>query len=233
MSHPEPAPHACCQVLELRQYTLHPGGREPLAALFEQHFLDALEETGMHVPGLFADVDDPDRLVWLRGFPNQAARHRALTDFYLTGSVWREHSAAANATMVDSDDVLLLRPAYVGPRYPHRSAPRLTRPDAAPGSLVVDVVDLGRIERAPWSGSTWVDDLVGLAQAAGAEVLLVAATHPEPNDFPGLPVRDERVGVWLVRYPDAATRDRLRKTLGLGDADEQVHLTALPGSQIG
>ena len=228
-----PAPHPCCQILELRRYTLVPGGRARLAALFEHHFLDAHDDLGMHVPGLFADHRDPDRLLWLRGFPDLADRFRALSDFYLHGPVWRAHSGAANATMVDSDDVLLLRPAYVGPGYPRPSAPRLTGPRGGPGLLVVDVMDLDRIERAPWSGPDWADAVVELAHVEGAEVLLVATTHPGPNDFVALPVRDERVGAWLVRYPDLAARERLRARLGADEADEQVRLTALAGSQIG
>ncbi|MEU0397925.1 hypothetical protein ABZ208_35265 [Streptomyces sp. NPDC006208] len=35
-------------------------------------------------------------------------RRRSLEAFY-TGPVWRKHRDAANATMIDSDDVLLLR----------------------------------------------------------------------------------------------------------------------------
>jgi hypothetical protein len=38
------------------------------------------------------------------------SRRAALTAFYEHGEAWRTHGPAANATMVDSDDVLLLRP---------------------------------------------------------------------------------------------------------------------------
>jgi hypothetical protein len=38
------------------------------------------------------------------------SRAKALTDFY-SGPVWKAHREAANATMIDSDNVLLLRPA--------------------------------------------------------------------------------------------------------------------------
>jgi hypothetical protein len=223
--------HPCCRVLELRQYTLHPGTRDTLVELFDRYFLDELAATGMHVPGLFADLDDPDRLVWLRGSPDLAARHRSLSDFYLTGQVWREHSAAANATMIDSDDVLLLRPAYLGPGYPTPG----DEPVAAdePGSdLVVDVQALDRLDDAGLTGDSLVPHVLEAAQAEGAEVLLVAATHPEPNDFPGLPVRDEQVAVWLLRAPTPAARERIRSRLGVRPGDEQRRLRAIVGSQI-
>ena len=39
-----------------------------------------------------------------------ASRAQALQDFY-GGPVWKAHRETANTTMVDSDNVLLLRPA--------------------------------------------------------------------------------------------------------------------------
>lgn len=231
--------HACCRVLELRQYALRPGGREALASLFEHHFLDALAETGMHVPGLFADLDDPDRLVWLRGFTDMASRHRALGDFYLRGEVWREHGPAANATMIDSDDVLLLSLAYAGDGYPVPSESRLDKADDASlagrpvgGGLVVDVMPWSRLESWGVTPETLVDHVLGAARVEDTEVLLVAATHPEPNDFDGLPVRDEKVAVWLARYPGEEARERVRSRLGTTPDGEQARLGPLAGSQI-
>lgn len=100
-------------IVELRQYTLHPGARETLIELFEREFVTGQQSVGISVGGRFRDLDDPDRFVWLRAFPDMTHRRRSLEAFY-TGPVWREHRDAANATMVDSDDVLLLR----GPGFP-------------------------------------------------------------------------------------------------------------------
>jgi len=57
-----------CAVVELRQYTLHPGQRDTLVSLFEREFVDPLEAAGMTVMGQFHDLDRPDRFVWMRGF---------------------------------------------------------------------------------------------------------------------------------------------------------------------
>ncbi|MET0225806.1 MAG: NIPSNAP family protein [Dokdonella sp.] len=105
-----PAAQAVCGVVELRQYTLHAGRRDELIALFEREFVASQEACGMRLLGLFRDLDDPQRFVWLRGFSDMPARAAALAAFY-GGPVWQAHRSAANATMVDSDDVLLLRPA--------------------------------------------------------------------------------------------------------------------------
>src|SRR5690348_16267647 len=101
-------------VLELRQYTLRPGTRDTLIDLFDRELLDPQEALGARVIGQFRDEDDPDRFVWLRAFPDMRARHAALTAFYLDSETWRTHAPAARATMIDTTDVLLLRPSPPG-----------------------------------------------------------------------------------------------------------------------
>ena len=101
----------CCPVVELRQYTLHPGKRDVLIELFDREFVETQEEVGMKIIGQFRDLDHQDRFVWLRGFRDMTSRAKALNDFY-GGPVWKAHRDAANATMIASDNVLLLRPAH-------------------------------------------------------------------------------------------------------------------------
>ena len=95
-------------IVELRQYTLHPGTRDELIDLFDREFVESQEALGMQVLGQFRDLRRPDRFVWLRAFPDMETRAAALASFY-GGPVWAAHSDQANATMIDFDDVLLLR----------------------------------------------------------------------------------------------------------------------------
>jgi hypothetical protein len=103
-------PQTCCPIVELRQYTLHPGQRDVLIELFEREFVESQEALGIKIIGQFRDLDNPNRFVWLRGFRDMPSRAQALKDFY-GGPVWKAHREAANATMIDSDNVLLLHPA--------------------------------------------------------------------------------------------------------------------------
>src|SRR5438552_14959812 len=100
----------CCPIVELRQYTLHPGQRDVLIDLFDRIFVESQEALGMKVIGQFRDLDNPNRCVWLRGFQDMPSRAQALKAFY-GGPVWKAHREAANATMIDSGNVLLLHPA--------------------------------------------------------------------------------------------------------------------------
>ena len=93
-------------ILELRMYTLYPGRREELIRLFEREFLETQEAVGIQVLGQFYDLDDRTRFIWLRGFHDMAARAEALHAFY-SGPIWKAHREAANATMIDSDNVLV------------------------------------------------------------------------------------------------------------------------------
>src|SRR5688572_7346005 len=98
-------------IVELRQYTLHPGKRDNLIELFDREFVETQEAVGIQVIGQFRNLDDPDQFVWLRGFNDMEARAESLNAFY-SGPVWKAHRDAANATMIDSDNVLLLRLAH-------------------------------------------------------------------------------------------------------------------------
>jgi hypothetical protein len=200
-------------IVELRRYTLRPGQRDVLIELFDREFVETQEATGMRILGQFRDLGDPDQFVWVRRFPDMAVRLSALTDFY-TGPAWKAHAAAANATMIDVDNVLLLRPAGLRGNFQVDPAVR----DTPASSLVVATIyDLP----AP------VDDaLVGffettvipLLEKAGATPLGLMQTEYAENDFPGLPVRTGvHKLVSFTSYPSTA-----------GRAEVTAKLTAMP-----
>ena len=188
----------CCPVVELRQYTLRPGARDTLVRLFDEHFVESQERCGMHVIGQFRDLDDPDRFVWLRGFADMAARTQALEAFY-GGPVWKAHSAAANATMVDHTNVLLLKP--VGGTAGFRFDPRL-RPEpespGVPGGVVIATIDHLSEPATPHP----------VAAQGEMRPLARLVTEPARNPFVRLPVReDANVLVTVFSY---ATADAYR-----------------------
>lgn len=200
--------HGCCAVVDLRQYTLHPGSRDTLIELFDTFFVEGQERTGMHIAGQFRDLDDPDRFVWIRGFRDLPARAAALNEFYY-GPVWREHSAAANATMIDSDNALLLRPLRLAPGYPTLDAPR---PDAVGDSVVAGAV-YHRGGPDDQFVEFFTDHVVPVLAATGAEPVAVFETLVAENNFPQLPLRDEVVLAWFARFADDAAYDEHRRLL--------------------
>jgi hypothetical protein len=200
----------CCAVVDLRQYTLHPGRRDTLIELFDTYFVDGQERTGMHIAGQFRDLDDPDRFVWIRGFRDLPARAAALNAFYY-GPLWREHSAAANATMIDSDDALLLQPVRLGPGYPALDAPR---PDVVGDSVVAGAV-YHRGGPDDQFVEFFTDQVVPVLSATGAEPVAVFESLVAENNFPQLPLRDEVVLAWFARFADDAAYDEHRRRLAI------------------
>ena len=166
-------PPSTTRVVELRRYTLHPGRRDELVRLFEREFIEPQEALGLQVLATFIDSARPDSFVWLRGFASMAERLQGLQAFY-GGPVWQRHRDEANATMIDSDDVLLLRP--ITPWPPIQAA----SPDGHWHLLVCalrEPADDALRATLRSQGGLWLD------------------SEPSENDFPRLPVRS---GPWVL-----------------------------------
>jgi hypothetical protein len=133
------------------------------------------------------------------------SRARALAGFY-GGPVWKAHSARANATMIDSDNVLLLRPVTARSGFPASVAARLPAGHAlaAPSRTLVTIY----YRDQPFD-QAFADFFDRQARPVlietGAMPLACLQTEHAENTFPALPVRtDENVFVWLARFPSAA-----------------------------
>jgi hypothetical protein len=159
------------------------------------------------------------------------SRARSLASFY-GGPAWKAHSAAANATMIDSDNVLLLRPVTARSGFP---APAAARPPAghapaAPSRILVTLYYRDR----PFD-QAFADFFDRQARpvliGAGATPLACLQTEHAENTFPALPVRTgENVFAWLARFPSPARLDdHLRQIGRSGDWRDRVlpALTAL------
>ncbi len=205
-------PRDTSQVLELRQYTCHPGQRAALIELFDREFLTSQDATGMHPLGQFRDLDDPDRFVWLRGFPTLASRAPSLEAFY-GGPVWQAHRGAANATMMDSDNVLLLRPLDSSDALAVPLERRAT-PVADDHSLIVATIYLLTVPADDGFVRWFTDQLSPILAATGAPPLARLVTEHGKNEFPRLPVREgEHAFVWLTSFASADDHARHRVAL--------------------
>ena len=177
-----------CPIVELRHYTLHPGRRDELISLFERAFIEPQEAAGARVLGTFRVEGAERSFLWLRGFPDMRTRRTALEGFY-GGPVWRAHRDAANATMIDSDDVHLLRaiaPAEGLPLDGLRHPPLGSDWPAQPYGLIVS-----ELRYPDWVGTyhLWLRLFL---RKAGLSPLASFATLPAENNFPLLPVWQHR-----------------------------------------
>jgi quinol monooxygenase YgiN len=205
----EPSRQLCSPIVELRQYTLHPGQRDVLIALFERAFIETQQAVGITVIGQFRDLEDPNRFVWLRGFPDRDERLAALQAFY-GGAVWQKYRDEANATMVDSDNVLLLRPARPTSGFfldPRDRPPRDTQ-EVPPGLVEATILSFETPLDANFL-DFFEGTLAPVMTRCGASLLSCFVTEGSANTFPALPVREgEQVFVWFSRFGDQAAYDQ-------------------------
>ena len=164
----------------------------------------------MKVIGQFRPLDDPDRFIWLRGYPDMETRARGLAAFY-DGPVWAQHRDVANATMIDSDNVLLLRPAGTARGFVldrERPPPGSTK---IPDGLVVATIYYLDTSTAYQFTDFFDSELMPELTGAGASILAVFVTEETPNNFPRLPVREGvRVLAHFAAFADEAAHEHHR-----------------------
>jgi len=196
-------------VVELRRYATKPGERERFARAFDSYFPEAFQQVGAIAFGQFLERSHDTWFTWLRGFPSYDARAEMNAEFY-NGVLWKEHAAEANARLIDSDNVLLLRPAAPG-----RGLKVLSAVDAAeeskarPGVVILQIFAV-----KPGMGEAAADEAessFAAYRAAGAHEAGLLVTLDAPNNFPRLPIRTDGPHlVWVgVMRDDAALEARL------------------------
>jgi hypothetical protein len=228
----DPDPAGAHPVLEMRQYKIVAGQRDAFVGLFEREFIGSQEVLGMRLVGQYRDLDDPNRFVWLREFPDMAHRGAALTSFY-TGPVWQAHRNEANPMLDDNDNVLLLKPAAGRDFAPAAERAPLGAASPPRGMVVATIYYLWKDPNETFV-SFFDTRMRPAIEAAGMPVLAAFVPETQPNNFPRLPVRQgEKVFVWFTRVADQAAYTRAQARLhampawrgavaaGLADAEER------------
>ena len=196
-------------ILELRQYTLHAGRRDELIELFDHEFVETQEAVGIQVLGQFYDLDDPNRFVWLRGFNDMLAREHSLHAFY-SGPIWKAHRDAANATMIDSDNVLLLRRAHPTSGFSRRNGhrPPLGSRAKQDGFMTATIYDFNKPVDSDFI-NYFENTIHPVLMETDALLLAYFVTEDSPNTYPRLPTREgEHVFVWFAGFQDQAAYER-------------------------
>ncbi len=220
-------------VVEFRRYTLvdTEGSRERFARYFETYFPEAFQQLGAIALGQFFERDNKGHFLWLRGFHSMDDRARINAAFYY-GPVWREHSKTLNALMIDSDNVLLLRP--LGEHHPLvlPTVDAVKETSAARGIAIAQIFPVRDID----AFAREAESTFARYRTEGIREAAVLATLDAPNNFPQLPVRtDGPFVVWigLVENEQALARFRPLRTSQFLRADpEQIVLEPTPRSRL-
>ena len=93
-------------IVEVRSYRITPGKRDEFVELFKTRSIEALQAHGMKIVGPLIDLENPNKFLFLRGFPSMEDLHRMKDEFY-GGKLWKEELEQILMPMIESYDVVL------------------------------------------------------------------------------------------------------------------------------
>lgn len=184
------------QAIEFRRYTIKEGGREHFAQYFESYFPEAFQQLGAIAAGSFLERKNQFGFTWIRGFHTIEARAVVNAAFYY-GPLWKEHKKKLNDLIIDSDNVMLLRPlsAERGVAVLPAVDP-IAEVNGAQGIVVAQIfaIKANSVEAfAREAEATFAS-----YRAVGVREAGVLVTLDVTNNFPQLPIRtDGPYLVWL------------------------------------
>jgi hypothetical protein len=200
------------QVVEFRRYTIKPGQRDNFALYFDTLFPEAFQQLGALAVGQFLERDHSNGFTWIRAFKTIEDRAIAESAFYY-GPVWKEHKAAINSILDDSDNVLLLTPLEGGIAVLPAVDAVTEQPSKDRGRAVAQIfrVAPGRVTDFAARASK----IFAGYRELGAREACVLVTLDVTNNFPALPIRtDGPYLVWVGLIPsDAGLESRLEVSM--------------------
>ncbi|WP_053004278.1 NIPSNAP family protein [Flavobacterium sp. ABG] len=205
-------------VLELRNYLLKPNKLNDFEEYFNNHFVTPMAKLEGFTLGQFKINNVNDRFVWLRGFTDMKTRVNFLNDFYINSPTWKNFGQGANAMMLNSDHVHLLKPL--------EKSTTLDFLDVNEGIVLVDfyicnstlnkVIDLFNTTYIPFLKSLNISDLS------------LWVSEMQENDFPRLPVfQDKNLLVTITKYKDLAEYEKKQKLIAEMNIELKIALQEL------
>jgi len=178
-------------IVDIRDYTMVPGGRAKMLERFHGIFMDEQERLGAKMLGIFLDADDDSKALWLRAMPDLDTRKRVLTQFYAEGEMWKANRDEVNSWFIDTDNVLLVHP--VG---------ELAAPEPQGATTTVAMyTHLGREPLSSDAKAALSRDVPAAIAEAGARVLGTFELDRAENNYPKHPIREGEHGlVWFATF---------------------------------
>ncbi len=190
-------------VIELRNYLLKPGTREPFNDYFGNHFVDSQNVLGGYVLGQFRIKGEDDKFFWIRGFEDMESRLAFLRAFYQEGLVWKQFGPSANEMMLDSDNVYLLRPLLEGKDSSEESEGISSNGFTKLKEVVVVDFYLAHDNQLAQLVDFFRKDYVPFLKASAIQDVTLWTSEPSVNDFPRLPViQDDNLLVTISSFED-------------------------------
>lgn len=197
-------------IIDLRDYTLTPNTRDKFIERCETLLFPEQKRLGATILGTFRDANNPNGIVWLRAMSDMAERKRILTAFYSKGEVWKANRREVNSWIVDSNNVLLVKPAEFMP-ISELMAPATKTTDH---SIVVMYTCL---RQELFNVAKELDGVSEAISDVGGRMLVKLETDPSKNNYPLHPIRTGEFGFVLFATFDP----KLYQSLGISWVEER------------
>jgi hypothetical protein len=92
-------------LVEVRTYTIKRGHRAKILDTLKGPTFAELKRIGVRCAGPWASAEDDQKIVWMRGFPDAAARTRMTNEFY-GGTAWTNTLAGIFMPVLEKYDVV-------------------------------------------------------------------------------------------------------------------------------
>lgn len=92
-------------IVEVRTYTIKRGHRAAVLDALKGPTFAELKRIGVRCAGPWPSAEDDQKLVWVRAFPDAAARQRMTNEFY-AGTAWTGTLAAIFMPVLEKHEVV-------------------------------------------------------------------------------------------------------------------------------
>ena len=92
-------------IVEMRTYTIKRGHRPAILEALKGPTFAELQRIGVRCAGPWASTEDDQKIVWMRGFPDAAAR-ASMTNAFYGGAAWSKQLADIFMPVLEQYDVV-------------------------------------------------------------------------------------------------------------------------------
>ncbi len=92
-------------IVEMRTYTIRRGHRAAILETLQGPTFAELKRIGVRCAGPWVSTEDEQKVFWMRGFPDAAARQKMSSEFY-AGAAWSGQLAAIFMPVLEKHDVV-------------------------------------------------------------------------------------------------------------------------------
>jgi len=191
------------KVIELRNYVMKDGMRNRFADFFNEHFIGSQAELGGYVLGQYKPKGEEENFLWIRGFEDMPARSKFLPAFY-SGPVWKQYREEANAMLANNDNVHLLKPLLLkDATIDTTTGINSNTFHYGSGIMVIEYyIANHKLDKLI---DLFASKYLSILKNAGNETLTLWISELTENDFPRLPVfQDRNLLVTISFYKDEA-----------------------------